>query len=84
MQGYEPKADPRLRGAFKYFLRLCALIGLGKLLLDLIWTPSSPMDFVVYWCALGLIGLWAERIAARQWPALAARYRASISQRALW
>ena len=84
MQGYEPKADPRLQGTFRYLAVVCAVGAPGKLLLDLLWVPSSPADLVVYWCALGLFGLCGERIAARMYPTLAARFREGPSQRAIW
>jgi len=84
MQGYEPKADPLLRGTFKD-LALVGLIGAtGQLALNWLWFPSSLGGLVVYWCAVATVALCGQRIAARRWPALAARLRQRASQRGLW
>jgi hypothetical protein len=40
MQGYEPKADPLLRGTFKYLALVGVTVATGQLALNSLWFPS--------------------------------------------
>ena len=81
MQGYEPKADSRLRGAFKYFALGGVVAALGKLTLDLFWFPSSLGGLVVYWLALSSFALLGLAVAHNTWPEITARLRQRRARR---